>query len=41
MAPFKSEKQKRFLAAKHPDVFKEWLDKYGAKIVPKKKDKKK
>ena len=39
--PFKSEKQRRFLYAKHPDIAKRWSAKYGDKIVKKKKTKKK
>jgi|TARA_R100001530_G_scaffold9528_2_gene9573 hypothetical protein len=35
--PFKSEKQRRYLAAKKPKVFKKWAKKYGGKIQPKKK----
>lgn len=27
--PFKSEAQRRFLFAKHPDIAKRWADKYG------------
>lgn len=30
--PFKSEKQKRFLFAKHPKIAKRWAKKYGTKI---------
>jgi hypothetical protein len=26
--PFKSEKQRRFLWAAHPDIAKKWADKY-------------
>lgn len=28
--PFKSEAQRRFLFAKHPDIAKRWAAKYGA-----------
>jgi hypothetical protein len=39
--PFRSEKQQRFLAAKKPKIFKKWKKKYGGKVTPKKKSKKK
>ena len=39
--PFRSEKQKRYLAAKKPKIFKEWKKKSGSKVKPKKKSKKK
>ena len=29
--PFKSEKQKRYMYANHPDIAKRWSDKYGDK----------
>ena len=32
MSPFKSEKQRRFLWFKHPDIAREWSDKYGDKV---------
>ena len=35
--PFRSEKQRRYLWAKHPDVAEKWARKYGSKIHPKKK----
>jgi hypothetical protein len=35
--PFKSEKQKKYLWAKHPEIAKKWTKKYGSKIVKKKK----
>lgn len=28
--PFRSEKQERFMWARHPDVAREWADKYGS-----------
>jgi len=31
--PFKSDKQKRYLWAKEPEVTRKWTKKYGAKIV--------
>lgn len=37
MSPFKSEKQKKFLYAKHPDIAKRWSKKYGGKIKKGKK----
>lgn len=41
--PFKSEKQRAYLAANEPQVFEEWKQKYGLEIKPKNnnKDKKK
>jgi len=39
--PFRSEKQRRFLWLKHPDIARRWSKKYGSKVVPKKKKKKK
>lgn len=36
--PFRSEKQRRFLWLKHPEIAKRWSDKYGSKIVPNKKE---
>lgn len=41
--PFKSEAQRRFLWAKHPDIAQRWSDKYGSKPVARKlkKDEKK
>lgn len=30
--PFKSEKQRRFLWAKHPEIAEKWTKKYGSKI---------
>lgn len=35
--PFKSEAQRRFLWAKHPEIAKRWSEEYGAKPVKKKK----
>lgn len=37
--PFRSEKQRKFLWVKHPKIAKEWTEKYGSKIVKKKKKK--
>lgn len=34
--PFRSEKQRRFMYAKHPDIAKRWTEEYGNKIVKKK-----
>jgi len=39
--PFRSQKQRRYLAVKKPKIFKKWKNKYGGKIKPKKKSKKK
>ena len=36
--PFKSEAQRKFLYAKHPDIANRWEDEYGVpKNLPKKK----
>jgi len=37
--PFRSEKQRRYMYARHPEIAKRWTKKYGSKIVPKKKKK--
>jgi len=39
--PFRSEKQKRYLYAKHPEIAKRWQKETGGKIAPKKKATKK
>ena len=31
--PFRSEKQRRYMWAKHPSIAKRWTKKYGSKIV--------
>jgi hypothetical protein len=33
--PFKSESQRKFLWAKHPEIAKKWAHKYGSKPQPK------
>ena len=33
--PFKSEAQRRFLFAKHPEIAKRWTQEYGSKPVSK------
>lgn len=35
--PFRSEKQRRLLWAKHPDIAERWTKKYGSKPKPKKR----
>jgi len=35
--PFKSEKQRSYLWAKHPEIAKKWTDKYGSSIANKAK----
>jgi hypothetical protein len=35
--PFKSEKQRKYLWVKHPEIAKRWTKEYGSKIKPKKK----
>lgn len=32
--PFKSEAQRRYLWAKHPDIARKWVKKYGSKVQP-------
>ena len=32
--PFKSEKQRKFMWAKHPEIARRWTDKYGSKPRP-------
>lgn len=32
--PFRSEKQRRYLWMKHPDIAKRWTSEYGSKIQP-------
>ena len=39
--PYRSEKQRKFMHAKHPKIAKKWDKKYGGKIVPKKSTKRK
>ena len=34
---FQSEKQRKYLWLKKPKIAREWTDKYGSKIVKKKK----
>jgi len=38
--PYKSEKQRRYMHAQHPEIAKRWDKKYGGKIAPKKTAKK-
>ena len=35
--PFKSEKQRRYLYAKEPEIARRWTEKYGSKARKKKK----
>ena len=35
--PYKSEKQRKFMHAKHPEIAAKWDKKYGGKISGKKK----
>lgn len=35
--PFRSEKQRRFMFARHPKIAKRWAKKYGTKIRRKKR----
>lgn len=34
--PYKSERQRRYMHARHPDIAARWDEKYGGKIVKKK-----
>lgn len=34
--PFRSEQQRRYMWARHPEVARRWTKKYGSKIQPKK-----
>lgn len=38
--PYKSEKQRRFMHAKHPDIAARWDEKYGGKVIGRKKPRK-
>jgi hypothetical protein len=31
--PFRSEKQRKFMWAKHPKIARKWAHKYGSKVV--------
>jgi hypothetical protein len=37
--PFRSVKQRKYMWMRHPKIAKEWTEKYGSKIVKKKKKK--
>ena len=39
--PFTSEKQRKYLWLKHPEIAKRWTEKYGSKPVKKLRRKKK
>lgn len=32
--PYRSEKQRKFMHARHPEIAKRWDREYGGKIVP-------
>ena len=34
--PYRSEKQRRFMHARHPEIAARWDKEYGGRIVPKK-----
>jgi len=34
--PYRSEKQRGFMHAKHPEIVKRWDKEYGGKVAPKK-----
>jgi hypothetical protein len=38
--PYRSEKQRKFMHAKHPDIASRWDAKYGGKVKPGKKKRK-
>jgi len=35
--PFRSEAQRRYMWARHPEIARRWTEKYGSKPRPKKK----
>lgn len=37
--PFKSKKQRTYLAINHPEIYSRWKKKYGSKVVKKTKKK--
>lgn len=37
MSPYKSDKQRKFMHAQHPEIAKKWDKKYGGKVEGKKK----
>jgi len=39
--PFRSEKQRKFMYARHPKIAKRWSTKYGSRIVKSEKKNKK
>ena len=39
--PYKSDKQRKFMHAKHPEIAKRWDKETGGKVKPKAKAKKK
>lgn len=39
--PYRSEKQRKYMHAKHPKIAAEWDKKYGGKVVKKKTKRKK
>jgi hypothetical protein len=39
--PYKSEKQRRYMHAKHPEIAKRWDKEYGSKVSSPSKKKKK
>ena len=41
LMPYKSEKQRKFMHAKHPKIAAKWDKEYGDKVTGKKKKKKK
>lgn len=40
MSPYRSEKQRKYLHAKHPEIAARWDREYGGKVQPKKTKKK-
>lgn len=39
--PYRSEKQRKYMHAKHPEIAAKWDKKYGGKVKPKRKTTKK
>jgi hypothetical protein len=37
--PYRSEKQRKYMHAKHPKIAADWDKKYGGKVKPKRKKK--
>jgi hypothetical protein len=40
VSPYRSDKQRKYMHAKHPEIAKRWDKETGGKVVPKKAKKK-